>query len=451
MNKKVTGAEVSTDRSEIGFQKIPKEWSAETVKQIANDEEDDAFTDGDWIESNDMDDDGSIQLVQLGHIGEGKFRAQPDKFITREFADDEKCTLLDTGDLLISRMQEPILRACLLPEFPKDSIMAVDIARLKPKKDWNKFFLMFLLNSRPVWKQGLAWASGTTRKRISRSNLAKIELQKPPLPEQRKIASVLYNVDRAIQKTEEIIEQTRRVKKGVMQDLFTEGYFDHRSFIQGSWRNRSKKIPEKWGVFQAKKILDVSRGAHPRPKSDSTLWGGEIPIIKIGDRNRGKKGIITHTEDSVTQKGSQKSKLVPEGTVIVSNAGTCGEARIVGMEACIHDHWLILKDHEEGLDKRFLYYYINWNKRFLQGVASGSTVTDLNTDDFRLFDILVPSIEEQIKIADVLDSIQEKIDVAKSQMENLRRVKQGLMQDLLTGKVRTHDKDIEVLDDIKEQ
>ena len=171
-------------------------------------------------------------------------------------------------------------------------------------------------------------------------------------------------------------------------------------------------------------------------------------MIKIGDRDRGDSRTITSTEDTVTEKGSKSSKLVDEGTLIVSNAGTVGAARITGMETCIHDHWLILRDYEEELDTRYLYYFINWNQDFLESLASGSTVLDLNTDDFRLFDITFPEIEEQRRIADALDSIHDEKIKNQSYCDQLRQLKQGLMQDLLSGEVRTQDKDIDILDDV---
>jgi type I restriction enzyme S subunit len=171
-------------------------------------------------------------------------------------------------------------------------------------------------------------------------------------------------------------------------------------------------------------------------------------MIKIGDRNRGDSRTITSTEDAVTEKGSEKSKLVDKGTLIVSNAGTVGTARITGMKTCIHDHWLILRDYEEILNTRYLYYFINWNQDFLESLASGSTILDLNTDDFRLFDITIPNLDEQRKIADVLDCFHDERMVNEDNRRQLQRLKQGLMQDLLSGEVRTHDRNIEILDEV---
>jgi type I restriction enzyme S subunit len=284
---------------------------------------------------------------------------------------------------------------------------------------------------------------------LNRNDVYNLRVIVPPLPEQRKIASVLYAVDQAIQKTEAIIEQAKRVKRGLMQKFFREGFGGYADYVESHHRNCLHRHPTAWEVLPAEKVMEVSRGSHPRPKSDSSLWGGDIPIIKIGDRDRGDQRRITATTDTVTEKGSDSSKRVPEGTLIVSNAGTCGVARIAGMGACIHDHWLILRDYEERLDTRYLFYYINYNQNFLATLASGSTVDDLNTDDFRLFDIAIPPLEEQQEIAATLDGLHDEILQSESKVDRLKRLKKGLMQDLLTGEVRTADKAIEVLDEVK--
>jgi type I restriction enzyme S subunit len=118
------------------------------------------------------------------------------------------------------------------------------------------------------------------------------------------------------------------------------------------------------------------------------------------------------------------------------------------METCIHDHWLILRSYDGNLTTRYLYYFINWNQNFLESLASGSTVLDLNTDDFRLFDITIPSLDEQEKITDSLDSLHDQKMSHIRYANQLQRLRQGLMQDLLSGMVRTHEADIDIPDEI---
>jgi len=416
--------EIGGDEKEAGFVDIPEDWNVETVKETADSEQKNAFTDGDWVESSDMEEGGSIQLVQLGHLGEGRFKGKPNRFVNEDFAEEEGCTILKEGELMISRMQEPILRSCLLPEFEKESIMAVDIARLRPKEDWNKQFLKYLFNSRPVWKQGLAWASGTTRKRISRSNLGKVELQKPKISEQRRIASVLYNVDQAIQKTEEIIEQTQRVKKGLMQDLFTEGYHDHEEFEDsptGTYLSDWKKV-------RAGNYLDLSNGEFL--KSDKRNEDSDYPVY-------GGNGILGYADDYT----------VESKTILIGRVGAyCGNVQKTDSRAWVTDNAIVV-DEEDDYDSEFLAYLLsNLNLGSFSEQSAQSRISQATIENLR---IPLPNKDEQKKIASAINEVENKISAERSHKEQLQRLKKGLMQDLLTGRVRTSE-DVEVLDEVVE-
>jgi type I restriction enzyme S subunit len=330
-------------------------------------------------------------------------------------------------------------------------IGSTEYAVLSPRTDRiDPWLLYYLSKSYPVHNYAVSRMRGSTgRQRVPFSVFRReLDIPLPPLSEQRKIATVLYTVDQAIQKIEEIVEQTERTKQALMQTLFLDGYYTHNESVDVHHRNRLPRHPAEWETKSAEAVIDVTRGSHPRPKNDASLWGGDIPIIKISDRNRGDSRTITSTGDTVTEKGSRSSKMVDEGTLIVSNAGTVGAARITGMETCIHDHWLILRSYDANLTTRYLYYFINWNQNFLESLASGSTVLDLNTDDFRLFDITIPSLDEQEKITDSLDSLHDQKMSHIRYANQLQRLRQGLMQDLLSGMVRTHEADIDIPDEI---
>ena len=327
----------------------------------------------------------------------------------------------------------------------EDGIIGSTMAAIRPEGT-NSHYLRYFLESN--FERLNSATKGSAVPHTDKDLLRSLEYPVYPLSEQRKVATVLYTVDRAIEKTKEIVKQIERTEQALKQSLFFDGYFDHSKTIDAHHQNRLLRHPAEWQTKPAGEVMEVTRGSHPRPKSDDTLWRGEIPIVKIGDRNRGDARTVSSTDDTVTKKGSKKSKLVNEGTLIVSNAGTVGTARITGMQTCIHDHWLILRDYEENLSTRYLYYFINWNQEFLEALASGSTVLDLNTDDFRLFDVTFPSLEEQQKISDTLDALHDQKMTNIEYSGQLQRLKRGLIQDLLSGTVRTTDTNIEVPEEI---
>ncbi|MXR52055.1 hypothetical protein GRX03_10645 [Halovenus sp. WSH3] len=431
---------------------IPDEWDSKELTSVLD------LTTGNNYSGkhlSDNDNGGRIFLTLKSVNKGGGFNWDSLKYYTGEVNDKE---IVEPGDLLIANTDvtqdgDIVGYSIRVPDFnsKKEIAASMDLSILRPKCDSiNIPYVEYLLQTNYVHSRMRAFSAGSTVLHLNTDLVKSLSLPFPPLPEQRKIATILHSVDQAIEKTEKIIEQAERTKQALMQSLFVDGYFEHGETVTAHHQNRLPRHPAEWQTKPAEDVMEVTRGAHPRPKSDDSLWRGETPIVKIGDRNRGDSRTITTTKEKVTEKGSQKSKLVDEGTLIVSNAGTVGVARITGMQTCIHDHWLILRDYEEDLSTRYLYYFINWNQEFLEALASGSTVLDLNTDDFRLFDVTFPPLDEQQKIADSLDSLHDQKMANIQYSEQLKRLKQGLMQDLLSGTVRTTDTNIQVPDEIEQ-
>lgn len=145
--------------------------------------------DGDWVLSNDMDQNGSIRLVQLADIGRGVFLDQSNRFVNQETFARLKCTEIRESDVLVSRMADPIGRACLVPRLPSRAITAVDVAVVRPDETVAvPEYVVGLCNSNYFLQKAADFATGTTRGRITRRNLEKIESPVPPLELQEKYA-----------------------------------------------------------------------------------------------------------------------------------------------------------------------------------------------------------------------------------------------------------------------
>ncbi|WP_329266977.1 restriction endonuclease subunit S [Streptomyces pseudovenezuelae] len=153
---------------------------------------DGVFADGDWVESKDQDPEGEVRLTQLADVGEGVFRDRSNRFLNAATADRLRCTYLEPGDVLIARMPEPLGRACLFPGSDRPAVTVVDVRILRPGKSgvFNRW-LMWAINSPQVRQQIREYQTGTTRKRISGNNLAKVKIAVPPLAEQHRIVEAL--------------------------------------------------------------------------------------------------------------------------------------------------------------------------------------------------------------------------------------------------------------------
>ena len=150
------------------------------------------FSDGDWVESKDQDPNGEVRLIQLADVGVGEFRNRSSRFLTSTKAAELNCTYLEPQDVLAARMPNPLGRACTFPDGLGSCVTVVDVAVLRPgQESVDPAWLMWAINSPPCSSQVAALQSGTTRKRISRRNLATIQLTVPPLEEQRRIVAAI--------------------------------------------------------------------------------------------------------------------------------------------------------------------------------------------------------------------------------------------------------------------
>lgn len=151
------------------------------------------ISDGDWIESNDQSNYG-IRLVQTGNIGNGEYLDKPDKakYISEETCSRLNCTDVYEGDILISRLPDPIGRSCIVPQDIGRAITAVDCTILRVNHNiYNPQFFVYYTQT-DLYKSRLShYLTGTTRKRISRKNLENIVVPQYPKKEQDIIVNKL--------------------------------------------------------------------------------------------------------------------------------------------------------------------------------------------------------------------------------------------------------------------
>jgi len=270
----------------------------------------------------------------------------------------------------------------------------------------------------------------------------------PRLNEQRKIASVLYNTDRAIQKTEEIIEQTERVRKGIEQQLFTQGYFNHKDIET----RRSVDLPINWDFEQLSEHT-IESAFGPRYDSDKYSEDGNIATLRTTDLDR--RGNISHETmpRADLNLDDYEKHLLQEGDIVISRSGAYSgiTATWDGYKIpTIPGAYTIRFRLQESLIPKYLQYYFNSTigKKRLSRRKRGSGQQNLSGTDILNITIPIPNKEEQSEIVRVIDSIEDKISIQREYKQHLHRLKRGQMQDLLTGKVRIADRDIEVLPEV---
>lgn len=271
---------------------------------------------------------------------------------------------------------------------------------------------------------------GSTMMHVTKGGMEKLLIQLPPLPEQQKIAEILSTVDDKIEVIDQQITETQKLKKGLMQRLLTKG-IGHTEFENSALG----EIPKCWEVVKLEKVAKIERGKFQhRPRNDPKFYGGKYPYVQTGDIAKSTGKILKYSQ-SLNELGLSVSKLFPKGTIVITIAANIGDTAIAQFEIAFPDS-LIGINVNEGLNNVFLRYFLVTQKNNLDKLSTVSAQKNINLETLKPYKIPIPPIKEQQKIADILTSVDEKLEVLLEKKTTYQELKKGLMQQLLTGKVR---------------
>lgn len=196
-------------------------------------------------------------------------------------------------------------------------------------------------------------------------------------------------------------------------------------------------IPEDWKCSKLRQICEVIRGASPRPKGDPRYYGGAIPRLMVEDVTRDGKTVFPCI-DFLTEEGAKRSRPCKKGTLTIVCSGTVGIASFLGVDACIHDGFLAIVRLHHGVFGDYLYYQLcRLREHFDSSATHGGIFTNLTTFGVREFAVpIAASLAEQEAIAGALSDADAWIESLEQLIAKKRQIKQGAMQELLTGKRR---------------
>ncbi len=278
-------------------------------------------------------------------------------------------------------------------------------------------------------------------KNIDFKSFLEYKLLIPPLPEQQKIAKILETVDNAIEKTDKIIEKYKRIKQGLMQDLLTKG-IDEKGNIRNPKTHKFKdsslgKIPKEWEVKQVYKLINIIGGGTP-DTSNPKYWNGRIPWLSIEDFNTGKRWVFNSVK-YITEEGLRHSStnILKKGMLIISARGTVGILAQLGKDMAFNQSCYGLDSKNKNvLTNDFLYYSLSFYMKNFLNLAYGNVFDTITRNTFKDIKIPLPPLPEQKRIAEVLSQIDQTIEKETAYKEKLQHIKKGLMEGLLTKKVR---------------
>ena len=316
-----------------------------------------------------------------------------------------------------------------------------DVKALSPAEGTSAAYLLRLLQY--LQPHAEAAAVGSTVKGIRIQDYLSIAVPMAPEGEQAGISAILNTLDTTIRQTEAIIEKLKQVKQGQLHDLLTRGID-----VNGELRPPQSQaphlykdsplgwIPMEWQVELLDEIA-IRGSGHTPSKSVSSYWNGGVQWVSLADSHRLDQIYIDTTDKEISDLGIANSSAVkhPAGTVILSRDAGVGKSAVLASEMAVSQHFMDWRCGER-LANLYLYFKLQHMRPAFESIALGSTVKTIGLDYFRRLKISVPFRPEQDKAVEVMLSAESNIGRQEIELGKLRLLKSGLMDDLLTGRVR---------------
>lgn len=471
---------------------LPKNWTTATIEDLIGSEG--LYSDGDWIESKDQNPKGEVKLIQLSDIGDGEFKNKSNRFMSLEKAIEINCTFLKFGDILVARMPEPLGRATVFTLNEENKyVTVVDVAIIRTGSGIYNKYLMHVLNSPKIRKRIYELQTGTTRKRISKSNLNSIKIPVPPIEEQHrivnKIEELFSELDNCIIQFETIKKRLKDYRNIILKDAF-EGKLSkkwrennsiesvddilkklktkrHQDFLlktklweaeMEKWRkpdNINPKplkpkyvLPETcdltsnidgWTFVTLDEISNkITDGSHnPPPKKDFGL-----PMLSARNINNNK--IIFEDYRLIDEElfeSEYKRANVEEDDVLLTIVGTIGRACVVNNNYPKFTLQRSVALIKHNICSKYLCYYFQTNhfQKQLEKNSKGTAQKGIYLGALKKLIIPLCSEKEQIYIQNIIEeqfSLIDKLeDIISNSIQKSMILRQSILKKMIDGKI----------------
>jgi len=409
-------------QTEIGL--IPEDWEVVRLGEVA------------YFETGKRMKGGALKSGEVFSIGgehitdEGNIKFEPLKFVSKDFYLRMKKGKIKIGDILICKDGAKTGKTALVKYLPYQYCAVNEHVFIVRSKNTNQLinqFLFFFIYSRYGQTQIRDAFHGLIGG-ITQRELFNLLIPLPPLPEQRKIVSVLDKIQQAIELQDRIIEQAKRLKKSLMQKLFTEGLYG-----EEQKETEIGLIPKSWEVVRLEEIGKIITGNTPSKRKKEYWENGEIDFIKPPDL---KNSYITTFSEKISLKAKDKARIVPEKSILVSCIGIIGRVGYTLKPVAFNQQINAIIPFSDKIDSLFLFFALQTQVKQIESMKSATTVPIVNKAKFSHVKIPLPSLEEQKQIAHILSTIDRKIEVEQKRKQVLKELFKTMLHKLMSGEIR---------------
>lgn len=401
-------------QTEIGV--IPEDWEVKELQQIGS------FSKGKGISKSESNS-GDIPAVRYGELYTKHHNVIKKiySFIKKDVAVNS--VRLGKGNILFAgsgETKEEIGKsAVFIDDF--EAYVGGDIVVFKPNQNYSSVFLGYLSNVSFIQKQKAANGQGDAVVHIYANNLKSIQIPLPPLPEQEAIAEALSDADAWIESLEQLIAKKRLIKQGAMQELLTP--------------------KEDWEVKKLGEVCEIFGRIGFRGYTVKDIVSENQGAITLGPSNmRGGKIVgPNYTYISWEKYYESPEIMLAEGDIVLVKTASVGRIALIkdlNIKMTINPQLVVFKKIK--CNSVLLSYYMQTEdfQNQIKSKLGGGVLATLTQEEIKQFQVILPSLPEQERIATILSDMDAELEALEQKLSKARQIKQGMMQELLTGRVR---------------
>ena len=423
--------------------KIPSHWAIHSLKRTV-----DGCTNGIW--GSEPDELNDITVLRVADFDRNKLEVRDDKLTTRSIPEkDRRNRLLQKGDLLIEKSgggEKTLVGCVVIFDKDYDAVTSNFVAKMTPRAGFDSVFLKYAFAKLYAGRVNYPSVKQTTGIQNLDSDAYLMErFVFPCEQEQRTIAAFLDHetarIDALIAKQQRLIALLKEKRQAVISHAVTKGLpsINGRDApMKDSGVEWLGQVPAHWVIKQYRYATQLFRGKFGhRPRNDPSLYDGVYPFIQTGDVARAEKYIETYKQ-TLNEKGKKVSQKFPAGTLVMAIAANIGDTAILNFEAYCPDSVVGFRPNND-VSIEFLRFSFIAALQALEQTSTQSTQANLNLDRIGSVPAVFPPKDEQRKIVERLEAIEQKFDKIEKKalmgIELLTERRTALISAAVTGKI----------------
>lgn len=410
--------------TEVGL--IPEDWDVIKLGDITS------YTKGYAFKSGDYTKDG-VRIIRVSDTLFDKITNKTPVFIDSSRVNEFKKWSLCTNDLILSTVgSKPPMYDSMVGNVVRvtnkhsGSLLNQNAVFLRVKKEYSQVYLYYCFKREKYIEHiEKIYRGNANQASITLVELFKYEIPLPPtLEEQKAIATALSDVDNLITNLDDLTAKKKAIKQGAMQQLLTP---------PSKGGKRLNGFDGEWVEKSLGDVAEIATGTTP-PTRNLDNYGDEFCFVSPADLGNGK--YISKTLKNLSVKGFSISRVFPQGSIMVTCIGsTIGKIGIAG-KILTSNQQINAVFPNDTFDSEFLYYQLSLITKRIRLMASEQAVPMINKSEFSEIIISLPDLKEQKGITQILSDMDKELEELATKREKYEHIKHGMMQELLTGKIR---------------